>query len=329
LAFVGALVAALIWSVAGLKGLIASTAPALHANDYAAVYGALSGHALYVAAIIWLVVCVGLGAIRAPVWAAASLGALLALTIGLDAGLLNLAKAGAEGDDAQARIAAHEISAAVRAAAADPEHAVIDTRPKASGDLGELERITKTYIAAELKDRRDYRDKLRALGFPDFMQPSAIARDRHLARTTAALAQAEVLVAAYSKLDEQRMADVRAAYDHSTARANLKAPMLAGFDKAAAESSSDRAQLWALEGRILTHYQQAVGVLRRSEGRWRVSGEVYVFSRDSDLRAWQSHIGEARRLADEQQRIQQARQAQALAKADKLDREAAPAPAGQ
>lgn len=305
-----AAIAALIWSVVSLPGMIKEVAPHFGAKvlpeDWGFVGGTILGSSVVIIMIVWLILFFGFVRSRAAERAPMHLLVIALVVLGANIGGIMLARSLAHGDDAQGRIAMHEFQTLLNTVArADPDHPpAIDLRPKATGDAGVLEAAIRRMMSDVLADRSNYHRELAAIGLSQSLSPAGLASDPGLRHTQATILQARQIVAKYRALNDQRIADARKAVEASSISLSMKAGFNEGLDKALAQRGDVREHIWDLESKILDEYAALANDLAHARGHWARHGGALAFADGHDLTAFNVHIAKIKLMSQEERDAQ-------------------------
>jgi hypothetical protein len=289
---------ALAWSVANFAALVKELAPMAREPDgVVAILGAIAGHALIPAVVVWMVAF-------ALFWRRAIAMAPLYLLVIYAAVCLG-------------NFGAFQ---AVKASAGRLDAANVATQHAIAADVEALQGQVATDHAAYLAE-------LKAMGFPAVLTPGFAQSDPHRRKALARLHGMHALIPKYRSLAESRV-DGLLAKVKALPAGDARDSFLKGFANTEDQSRARLNQMWSLEEHILTEYEKAVQTLARSEGRWVVRGDNFLFADAATLATWRAHLAEAKSLGEQEQRLvaADAPVRQKLAEDLKQMREAAPAP---
>ena len=294
---IGGLVVAIVVTlgaaVYGFGDQIKTVAPLMKADDYAGVLGTVFGDALFMGTLVWAVLYFAFVRSRASRLGPAYWAILCAVYLVANIGLLAFVKTIADSDDAQMHVAAGEIAKAF-SAAQNPTGCAIDMRIAATGDAGEMERVTKATLTKFCKAKVDFAARTSTLGVSTMMAPSHFATTSGVADTRAKLVQVREAIRALRTEITDLIAGYRKEIQTSRLGDRNKAAMLAGLDKA---MTSDLARVNALldyEDSEYVEFQAMTGILAHPKGRWEVRGNKLLFANAADLSAYQAHLNAAR-----------------------------------
>lgn len=258
---------------------IANAAPSSGAR---AVYfgGALLVSAL-LATTLWALVNFAFVRPSRPRWGPALLALQLLLTVGAGLGLSAVVLARAD-EKAQMRTAAAEMQRIVggfvdHGLAAD----IGDTRPRARGDAGEIERTLKEGWTDIQASARSYEADVKGLEL-DRMTPARLARadlgalitDIHAARARTETYREDVL---------GKIANFRTRIETSTMSPANKRAYLAGFDKGFGATRVSLERMLDLQEEALTVSEQQIRFLRSRRSGWLVQNNMIMFRKRSDM----------------------------------------------
>ena len=313
-----AIAVALVWSFFQLGGVIKQVAPELRgmnasadatAGAIGAVIGIIGAASFIVAVVVWVIVYFAFVSSRAPRRGPIYFFILWAVVAAADTGAIFLIKAGADKQEAQEKaqfkVAAGEIGATFgKIASGSSAPGAFDTRVKAQGDAGQLERLTKQFTGSIVADRQSYLAEARETGFPAFLRPQSLSSPGAVRRAQERIGDLHAIVGKYHARYDADLAGFRASVQAAQMSDQLKAGMLAGFDKSSADNRGGADRVWELEDSIFSEYGQALSVLSAGQGRWAVIGGKIEFRDPTDLQAFNAHVHRAQALAAEQQVLQ-------------------------
>ncbi|MDQ0466618.1 putative membrane protein [Caulobacter ginsengisoli] len=292
----------------GLGGMANSIDPYA---DLGYLAGQMLVAALIPVVVVWLLLFLLVVRRVAPERGMAHFAVLAA--VGLLAGLSPLAVTIASQppeDPAQLAIADKEIAAALVEALNPTQTGTVDPTVKATGEAGELERLSKQMIIAVQTDRQHYLEELHVLSDPGYLSGKWLAGDRSLNKSRAGLAEALKTVAKYRTLNQQRLEEFKAAVRASSVLTERhKRQVLAGIDRSLEETRERGERVWTLDAATIVELQSAIEDLARARGRWGPSGDRIVFSRQSDLDVFNQHILKIRAMGAETDQIKRDMQA--------------------
>jgi hypothetical protein len=301
---------ALAWCFFNAPSFVKSIAPAvrlIHSDNAPEAYGEITGHllvtSLFMAFVIWAVMYFALIRRSAPQRGSAYFLILWGVIVAADIGLVVLVDRAALRADAvraQNATALSEMRATVRQAAETTGPVVIDTTPKAQGEAGLVEGLTKRFVAVLVADRVAYRTDLKSLGYPTFLAPENLSATGGLRVAGARLKEMRADIARYKALSRSRVADLRTEIAHSSLSEQDKKSMLAGFDHSYADSSAKRDRIWDMEDAIAAEFQQLVGSLGHAKGAWFAAGRMMRFTSQADLSAYRAHMNKITTLGNQE-----------------------------
>ncbi|MBS0411266.1 MAG: hypothetical protein JSR86_15210 [Proteobacteria bacterium] len=232
--------------------------------------------------------------------------AIAATVLTFELAIVLLGPAMSNDDEAQAKIALQDFSNALDTiAAADLAHPpTIDTKPKATGQVGVLEGVVMTYLATVLDDRIKYQAELKEAGAGAFLKPSTLAADPGLRHAQQTVTRLHSIVAKYRGLSDARLAQVRDAIARSSLNDRLKAQFNIGVARSSAQNDEARHRLWDMEAKLVDDYGQIVQGLAHPHGRWIASGNAIRFSNNQDLSEYNARIADVRDLVQQQRQLQ-------------------------
>jgi hypothetical protein len=164
---------------------------------------------------------------------------------------------------------------------------VLDTKKIESGEAGEIERFTKTYLNREVALRNDYFRGLQAIGFPDIMDPNRIAKDAGLVQSFEMLDKADSLLQALKEKVHALQASTREEINTLAVEDSAKPNMRKSFDKGLSLSPAEAE--FDIEARCLTESRAIFQLLKDTQGQWSVNRGKFYFQREQDLAAFQAH----------------------------------------
>jgi hypothetical protein len=177
------------------------------------------------------------------------------------------------------------------------------TTPKARGDFGQFERLMSELLDRVVAQRNDYLAEWEAIGWESLLDARRIDQDRSLAESRTIVKQAHAIVDKYEARTATLIRDLRARIHALPVSDKVRQEMLAGFDKSL---KKDRlGQHWALEKRVVREFSNIIELLATAQHGtgWVVEGDQIQFLRDQDLTAFNSHLEEINRIAQDQDQI--------------------------
>jgi len=246
---------------------------------------------------------------RQPAWSLPVLAAMLLMTSLVSFGLSRTIGEAAE-KERQQRIAVAEMKAALSLIQqGDVEKMVIDPRPKARGEAGEVERVVKQSFADMLKVAKAYRAEMNALELDRYAgAPPSRGSLQEQARR---LKTARELTARYRTDVNAAIGRIRPTIEASDIGAAGKAAFLRGFDGALERGSGDLDRQFALSLKLIDLNLEQVNFLLGRPGAWKAQGREVAFYRQQDLDRFREMATEIRTIASEMEAIER-RQRQAL-----------------
>jgi hypothetical protein len=289
---------------------VGSRLPGIAHEDLASSLGYLAGYSLIPVAVIWAVTYFGFARRSAPERGVPYLLILLFFAVAVQGAALVLLRGAAADQNAQVRTAANDLEGAISSLKTSPG-VKVNTRAKATGEAGELERLLKTYIANIQSDRDAYLAELRAAGVLDALKPEHLARDRTLRATCASLAAGKAIVKKYRERYHARKLELRQAIERSEMTPADRRAMLASLDRAEAHGDPGD-QVWDVEDAYLDEMDATAADLQHARGRWAVQNHRLMFSNPADLQAYNQHIANLQGLAQRERDLRDAGYRQAM-----------------
>jgi hypothetical protein len=272
-----------------LPGAIRDCAPYYRHAEWAAMAGAITVLALIGAVIPWAILYFAYLRRRASANGPAYFLILYVLCFALDAGAIALVMQAGQANDAQMRIASQEVVRAMTTVM-NTKDGQIDMTIKATGEAGEVERVSKTLLAQFVARKAAYQAQMETLGIRTIMLPSNLAADRGLVHTRARLKAARAVLKDYSQVLESMRVDMHAQIAVAKLSDEMKKGMLSGIDSTMAQEQGDWEAEIRNEDDILSEFQEMTDTLAHPRGRWTVKGNVVEFTNGADLAAYRKHV---------------------------------------
>ena len=226
---------------------------------------------------------------RRPRWTAPVLGGLAALVLLIAFGL-SAAGGRASFQSEQERIASIEIDRALSVIqTGDLSADLSDTRPKAKGEAGEIERVTKESLAEMWTVAKAYNADIAALALDD-LEPRALAR-ADLNDVIARLDKARDLTVAYRTAAHAVMDGLPAKFAKADISAFSRAQGLKSLEETLTRSTARLDALLDLQEQAVALNREQVVFLRTHRGGWIVQNGALAFYEASVMREFNTRAG--------------------------------------
>src|SRR5688572_29226313 len=174
-------------------------------------------------------------------------------------------------DKAQNELAVSEIGRAFESLTAEIDKPTtlgstikpMDVTPRASGDVGEMERWLKTLMNSVAAQRNEYFAELNAIGWEKVLDGKRLQADRGLADSRKIVRQAKEIVAKARERSETLLRDARAGINNLNVSAAAKRSMIAGFDRKYGSNKARTDKIWELEAQTVVEFEKIIEVLAR------------------------------------------------------------------
>lgn len=168
-----------------------------------------------------------------------------------------------------------------------------------TSEQAEMDRLmdqAQHQIAADIKG---FQTDLKALGYPNFLQPYSFGAPRGLDRSLAKIKQARAIVAEYSGHRAKLLGDIRMRIKALNISEVNKIEALTKLDAQFKRSEEDRARIWQLQDKVMGEYQAMLEDVAKARGHWSFDGYNVNFARPQDQEIFDAHLKKAATLADE------------------------------
>lgn len=290
-------------------------------NEIILHFGIVLGIALIAAMVVWAGVYFIFIRRARPRWAAGLLLGLAGMMLLLTVGTTSLAGAVADRKD-QERIASTELRKVIAGFLDEGARLEIrDTRPKARGEPGEIERLVKISMADIAKIARQYEADIGALKL-DNLTPRELAK-ADLGAVQVRLRKAISLTVAYRSDLEDAQKRIKARLDASKVSPFSKRLFAQSFgtDFAATQERLDR--MLDLQLELIDVTSEQLAFLDRRRGGWVVVGDSFAFRTMADVTAYNARAVEIQRIGRELESIKRGQRSRMLDLQDQLIADAA------
>jgi len=284
--FIAATVA-LVWSIGNIVNVIRDVAPRLRTGDYPYVAGAISGHVIVVAVIVFAIFYILLLRKTGFGWCLAYFFGLFGILLLVNGTLVGVAKTIGDRHDAQYALALTEMRN-MRLGAATPSDSLAKTPLTATGDAGIVEGITKLELVKLAKAREAYQAGITGLDLANTLSPQQLSTDGGIAEAKARIRRARAYNEGYRREIESIVAATRQMLSNARINPSDKQQTLRGFDIATAKNSVAFQQVWDCENKVLTASDGLVQLLAHPNGTWHVKGKIVQFTDRDDLHAYRT-----------------------------------------
>jgi hypothetical protein len=178
-----------------------------------------------------------------------------------------------------------------------------NTEPTAKGEFGEVERFVKTFLNRMASQRNDYLLELNTIGWNKMLDPERLKKDRALTETRFMTRKAREIMDKYRNKTYAIIDNVPndiAALDLSD---NMKRQMLSGFNKGMERSRRQIDEIWGLESRIMTEFENITTLLSARKRGWIISNGQILFYSQYDVNSFNSYLASIQDLTRRQEAI--------------------------
>lgn len=278
-------------------------------NELILYFATVLGIALVAATVVWGVIFFAFVRRARPRWAVGLLGGLAVMMVLVSLGG-NAISGGVVYRQEQESIAKAEI----RRVIADFQKDGVDadfsnTRPKARGQAGEVERLVKETVADAARVASRHNREFDALKLGD-LAPRDVAR-ADLTALQAKLRKATSLVVAYRNEIDEVLKRARTRVEASKLDSVNRRTYLRGFESGFVERQQVLDRSLDLQLDLIDQTSEQIAFLQRRRGAWMVRGDNYVFSSMADVNEF-NRLGMAIRRTAQQFNSLQANESRRL-----------------
>jgi hypothetical protein len=182
-------------------------------------------------------------------------------------------------------------------------------RSGATGEAGEVERITLGFMERIAADTRAYQRDIEASGVVSVLTDPGMRTRAGLPAARAKVAAAGALVDRYRQLIASRYAGLPRQIEHADLSPHMRAQMSAGLERNMTRAQDYWRRLWEYERQVITAYGAMLDILERS--RWTRRGDLYTFTATADSAAFNRHADELERIGQAEEALDAEQQSRA------------------
>jgi hypothetical protein len=164
----------------------------------------------------------------------------------------------------------------------------------ATGEVGEVERISLDFIQQIAADARAYQREIDASGLTTLFTDPAMRSRAGLPAARAKVAAARALIQRYSRLSGLRFDGLLRRVEHAPISPAMKAGMMEGIRRNMAPTRDYWRRMWAYETEAVGAYDTMLAILERS--RWTRRGTQFIFAAGADSTAFNRQNSELDRI---------------------------------
>ena len=147
--------------------------------------------------------------------------------------------------------------------------------------------------------------ELEAIGWNSILDPQRIRVDKGLVESRVTIKKAKNIVVKYQERTNALLHNnARVQIESLNRITTLKQEALSGFDRGMEKARTQIDSMWALEGKVVTEFENIINLLSTRNGAWVVQGNQILFYNDSDLNKFNSYISSIQDLVNKQQQFQ-------------------------
>jgi hypothetical protein len=180
----------------------------------------------------------------------------------------------------------------------------IDTTPKASGDIGEMERFSKEFLNQIASQRNDYLLELETIGWKSILDANRIKADKTFVESKDTIQKAKEIVNKYREKTTTLLSNTKEKIHSLNISESSKKGLLSGFEQGIKESKNNTDAVWSLEGKIINEFENIINLLSDKKEAWIVEGKKIIFYDSNDLDRFNSYISSIQKIANQQKEIQ-------------------------
>jgi hypothetical protein len=178
-----------------------------------------------------------------------------------------------------------------------------DITPTTKGEFGEIERFMKTFMNQMASQHNEYLLELNAIGWEKILDPERLKEDRTLTESKVMTQKAKEIVNKYREKTYALIDNVPKDIASLNLSENTRREMLSGFNKGMEKSKRQIDEMWGLEGRIISEFENIFALLSAKKRAWVVSNGQILFNNNNDLNRFNSHSASIENMAQQQEAI--------------------------
>ena len=232
----------------------------------------------------------------------------LPLTFILMFGIGNLLPEGVDRDAELRKASSSIVAAGEEAIEKGPDIGQL-RRSGATGEAGEVERITLGFMERIAADSRDYQRDIEASGAANSLTHPSMRSRAGIPAARAKVAAGRALIERYSRLIASRYASLPRQVEHAQISPRLRAEVMSGFSRNRMNAELYWSRLWGYEREAINTYDAMLNLLERT--RWTRRGDLYSFSTTADSAAFNRLADTLERIGRDEEALDAAQQARA------------------
>ena len=181
---------------------------------------------------------------------------------------------------------------------------IADTSPKAKGEFGEMERFIKTFLNKMASHRNDYLLELDAIGWEKILDPGRMEADKTLIESKAITQKAKEIVNKYREKTDLLLENARKDINSLNLSENSRSEMLRGFDDSMENSKRRIDEVWDLEARVISEFENIFALLSAKKKSWVISNGQIIFYNNDALNKYNAYLESIQNIVQQQEAIQ-------------------------
>ena len=183
-----------------------------------------------------------------------------------------------------------------------------DTTPRAGGELGQIERVTKEFLNEVLVHRNEYVKQLEGARWDVVLDVDRLWKDKDDAysESRAMIQAADDAVDELEKKIRVTLASVPQRVRALNISENKKEEYITGFQESAGKSDTAMERNLALEREVFGTVGDLVDFLEKNDGEWTVEEGEILFYTDEMVEQYNAYLERIAEIVAEQEQIQQA-----------------------
>ncbi len=278
---------------AKLAGWVANTQSQERLEALATNYGDIAIFALISAGVVWAILYFGWTRRKAPGRGFSDLAVLLAASVMVQAAVMHVAVARADGAPANPDMVQAELARSLAAAEAREAHEPALDAAGAPGDRAAVRTVLNAMATGLRDDRRRYVHELKSYNFNWHISPMALNSISGGERAKERLAKARIAIATQRAQLAQRTAEARTTL--AAGQLDDKDAALTGFDKAVGVMKADVEKALAAQEALLGEYDALVKITA-NRGRFTYANNKITFAGAADQTTYRTHREKAQVL---------------------------------
>ncbi|HKQ78998.1 MAG TPA: DUF4339 domain-containing protein [Blastocatellia bacterium] len=181
---------------------------------------------------------------------------------------------------------------------------IVDVSPKAKGEFGEMERFIKTFMNKMASNRNDYLLELDAIGWEKILDPGRMKADKTLIESKVMTQKAKEIVIKYREKTDVLLENARKDINSLNLSENSRSEMLRGFDNSMEKSKHRIDEMWNLEARVISEFENIFALLSEKKKSWAISNEQIIFYNNDALNRYNAYLESVQNIVQQQEAIQ-------------------------